>query len=118
MLFRSLKHGDYLGSVEFNAEDNILHGKIIGINDLVTYEASSVEELQEALKEAVADYLETCKELEKTPNKFFRGVFNVRTSNETHRDLAIIAEKKKMKLNELVNKAFDFLVNNEDKVLN
>ncbi|MFS4418706.1 hypothetical protein ACKWCC_18505, partial [Maribacter sp. 2307ULW6-5] len=40
-----------------------------------------------------------------------------RTSNELHRDLALIAEKKKMKLNELVNKAFDFLVKNEDEVL-
>ena len=29
-----------------------------------------------------------------------------------------MAERKKMKLNELVNKAFDYLVKNEDKVLN
>lgn len=112
-----LKYGDYLGSVEFSAEDSILHGKIIGINDLVTYEASSVEELQQAFKESVEDYLETCKDLEKEPNKFFKGVFNVRTSSERHRNLAIIAEKKQIKLNELVNKAFDYLVKNEDKVL-
>ena len=113
-----LKHKDYLGSVEFSAEDGVLFGKIIGINDLVTFEANSVEGLQQAFNDAVEDYLETCKELEKEPNKFFKGVFNVRTSNERHRDLALIAEKKQMKLNELVNKAFDFLVNNEDKVLN
>lgn len=113
-----LKHKAYLGSVEFSAEDGILHGKIIGINDLVTFEADSVNELQKVFNEAVEDYLETCKELDKEPNKFFKGVFNVRTSNELHRDLALIAEKKQMKLNELVNKAFDFLVKNEDKVLN
>ena len=113
-----LKHKDYLGSVEFSAEDGVLFGKIIGINDLVTFEANSVEGLQQAFNDAVEDYLETCKELEKEPNKFFKGVFNVRTSNERHRDLTLIAEKKQMKLNELVNKAFDFLVNNEDKVLN
>lgn len=113
-----LKHKDYIGSVEFSAEDSILHGKIIGINDLVTYEASSVENLKKEFIDAVDEYLEDCKELGKEPNKFFKGVFNVRTSNNTHRNLAIIAEKKKMKLNELVNKAFDFLVKNEDKVLN
>ena len=107
-----------MGSVEFGAEDGVLYGKIIGVNDLVTYEATSVEGLQAAFVDAVEDYLATCKELEKEPNKFFKGVFNVRTSNETHRELAIMAEKKKMKLNELVNKAFEFLVKNEDKVLN
>jgi predicted HicB family RNase H-like nuclease len=32
-----LKHKSYLGSVEFSAEEVVLHGKIIGINDLVTY---------------------------------------------------------------------------------
>ncbi len=112
-----LKHKGYMGSVEFNSEDSVLHGKIIGINDLVTYEGSSVDGLQQAFIDAVEDYLDTCKELGKEPNKYFKGVFNVRTSNERHRELAIIADKKKMKLNEVVNKAFDFLVNNEDKVL-
>ncbi len=113
-----LKHGGYLGSVKFSAEDGVLHGEIIGINDLVNYEGISIVELKKAFEESVNDYLETCTALEKEPNKFFKGVFNVRTSTERHRDLAIIAEKKKMKLNELVNKAFDFLVKNEDKVLN
>ena len=113
-----LKHRGYLGSVDFSAEDGVLYGKIIGVNDLVTYEGTSVEELKTAFIDSVEDYLGFCKELGKEPDKFFKGVFNVRTSNETHRKLAIIAEKKKMKLNELVNKAFDFLVKNEDKVLN
>lgn len=112
-----LKHKNYFGSVEFSSEDNVLYGKILGINDLVSYEAESVQELKTAFIEAVEDYLETCNALGKEPNKFYKGVFNVRTSNEKHRALAIIAEKKKIKLNELVNKAFDFLVKHEDEVL-
>ncbi len=110
-----LKYKDYFGSVEFSAEDNTLFGKIIGINDLVSYEANSVDDLRTAFTEAVDDYLETCKELEKEPNKFFKGVFNVRTSNEKHRALSIMAEKKNMKLNELVNKAFDVILNTESR---
>ncbi|WP_214983740.1 type II toxin-antitoxin system HicB family antitoxin [Tenacibaculum dicentrarchi] len=113
-----LKHSNYFGSVEYSAEDAILHGKIIGINDLVTYEGDSVEQLKIGFIEAVEDYLETCNSLEKSPDKFFKGVFNVRTSNNVHRSLAILAEKKKMKLNEVVNKAFDFLIENEDIVIN
>lgn len=110
-----LKHKNYFGSVAFSSEDNILYGKIIGIDDLVTYEAESVEKLKKVFKESVEDYLETCKSLGKDPDKFFKGVFNVRTTNAVHRNLAILAEKKKMKLNEVANKAFDFLIKNEDK---
>lgn len=114
----NLDHKGYFGSVEYSSGDGLLHGKVIGINDLVTYEGRSVKELKEAFEESVEDYLDTCKELGKEPNRFYRGVFNIRTSSEIHRELSIMAERKKMKLNELVNKAFDYLVKNEDKVLN
>lgn len=90
-----LKHKNYFGSVEFSSEENLLFGKIIGIDDLVTYEADSVKELKNAFIESVEDYLETCNSLGKEPDKFFKGVFNVRTSNAVHRHLAILAEKKK-----------------------
>lgn len=112
-----LTYKGYLGTVEFSAEDNCLYGKIIGINDLVNYEAQSVEELKKVFEETVDDYLETCEVLGKEPNKLFKGVFNVRTSRAVHTYLAILAERKKMKLNEVVNVAFDYLIKNEDKVL-
>jgi len=41
-----LKYKNYYGSVEFSVRDNILFGSIIGIDDLVTYESESVEELK------------------------------------------------------------------------
>ena len=113
-----LKHKNYFGSVQFSADDNILYGKIIGINDLVTYEAESVEELKSAFIEGVEDYLETCEEIGKEPNKFFKGVFNVRTSRAVHAYLSILADRKKMKMNEIVNKAFHYLMDNEDKIIN
>jgi predicted HicB family RNase H-like nuclease len=112
-----LEYKGYVGTVDFSAEDNCLFGKIIGINDLVNYEAESVTELKEVFEEAVNDYLETCKELGKEPNKTFRGVFNVRTSKATHKDLILLAARKEMKLNDLANKALAYLVKNEDKVL-
>lgn len=112
-----LEYKGYHGTVNFNEEDNVLFGKIIGINDLVNYEAESVGELRDAFAEAVDDYLETCLEFGKEPNKHFKGVFNVRAGSPRHSVLALIAAKKQMKLNELVNVAFDYLINNEDKVL-
>lgn len=69
-----LKYKNYYGSVNFSADDRILHGKIIGITDLVTYEATSVEELKNTFEESVEDYLKTCKSLNKSPDKFSRCI--------------------------------------------
>lgn len=111
-----LEYKDYIGSVEFSAEENILYGKILGINDLVNFEATSVDELREAFKEAINDYLATCKELDKEPDKFYKGVFNVRTGTHRHRELALIAGKRQLKLNEVVNISFEYLIKHEEKV--
>lgn len=112
-----LKHKGYLGSIEVSTKDNCLFGKILGINDLVSYEAKTVKELKENFIESLEDYLVTCIELGKTPEKSFSGGFNVRTGSLRHKNLATLATKNNMKLNELVNKAFDYLIQNEDQVL-
>ncbi|MDI6046206.1 type II toxin-antitoxin system HicB family antitoxin [Flavobacterium yafengii] len=67
-----LEYKGYIGTVEFSAEDNCLFGKVIGINDLISFEAQEVSELKEVFEEAVNDCLESCKELGKQPSKTFR----------------------------------------------
>ena len=114
---KNLEYKGYIGNLDFSLEDNVLHGKIIGINDLVTYEGNTIEEIKTNFIEAVDDYLITCNELGKTPEKFYKGTFNVRTSNEIHKKVTLIAEQKNMKLNQVVNKALHYLVNNQNTVL-
>jgi len=62
-----MKYKNYYGSVEFSNEDSIFWGKIIGINDHITYEGDSVETLRNNFQEAVEDYFEICKEIGKEP---------------------------------------------------
>lgn len=112
-----LEYKGYIGKVSFDADDKVLYGKIIGIDDLILFEGNSVEELVNAFEESVDDYLETCKELGKEPDKVYKGVFNVRLSSDTHKKIALIAAKKGWKMNAVVKKAFSYLIDNEDKVL-
>ena len=56
-----LEFKDFIGSVHFSSDDEIFYGKIEGIDDLITFEGKSVDELQLAFTEAVEDYLELCK---------------------------------------------------------
>jgi predicted HicB family RNase H-like nuclease len=52
-----MEYGAFIGSVHYSAKDDLLFGKIEGINDLVTFEGGSVKELRKSFKEAVEDYL-------------------------------------------------------------
>lgn len=100
-----LKYKGYLGSAEYSAEDDVLYGKIIAINDLVTYEGDSVKGLKRAFREAVDDYLDTCAALNKAPDKTFKGSFNVRVSRELHRSAAVRAQALGISLNEFVKRS-------------
>ena len=43
-----LTYKGFMGTVHFSAEDKVFHGKIEGIDDLVTFEGKSVDELIKA----------------------------------------------------------------------
>ena len=48
-----LESRGYKGTINYSVTDNVWHGKIVGVSDLVTYEADSYEELVEEFKDAV-----------------------------------------------------------------
>jgi predicted HicB family RNase H-like nuclease len=103
-----IKCKDYLATVEFSAEDEVFHGRILGINDLVNFEGSTVRELKKAFADAVVDYLKTCEKIGKNPDKTYKGSFNIRIPEELHRQAAINAAKENMSLNDFVRYAIDF----------
>ena len=102
---KPLSYNGYLGSGECSFEDGCLHGKILHINDLVTYEGQTVPELEAAFKESVDDYLATCADSGKDPDKSFKGTFNVRMTPELHKAAAVSAAVQNIKLNEFVSQA-------------
>ena len=97
-----LTYKGYFGLVKYNPEDELLHGRIEGIVDLVTFEGASVVELKRAFEEAVDDYLLTCEQLGKSPNKPYSGGFNVRLPVELHRQAALLSKQRGISLNQLV----------------
>lgn len=100
-----LVYKNYRGQVDFSVEDNTFFGKVLGINDLITFEGSSVEALKQSFKDAVNDYLETCKQLGKKPEKEYKGQFNVRVSIQLHKLAARAAAAKRITLNKFVELA-------------
>ena len=103
----TLEHNGFLGVFNYIEDEDILHGKIEGITDLVTFEGASIAEIKEAFIEAVEDYAELCEEVGKEPMKSYKGVFNVRLTPELHRRAYMQAARRNMNLNQFVRSAVE-----------
>ena len=100
-----LEYKGYYGTVELSDTDNVLFGKVIGVNSLISYEGDSLQSLKDDFQGAVEDYIEMCAANGLEPEKTYKGSFNVRVSSELHRMLAIYSASQGQTLNSTVEKA-------------
>ncbi len=101
----NLNHKGYFGTIEVSIEDSCLHGQILFIEDIITYEGATVEDIQNSFMGAVDRYLAYCKETGKPANKPFSGTFNVRVGQYLHRKAAEIACHRGITLNDFVTQS-------------
>ena len=69
-----MKYKDYIGHVEYDDEAKIFHGEVVGLRDIITFQGKSVEELEQAFKDSVDDYLNWCKERGEKPERTFSPI--------------------------------------------
>ena len=100
----TIEYNGYIASIEYSSEDKCFFGKLEMIDDLVTFEANIADELEENFHNAVDDYIQTCKELNREPQKTYKGVFNVRIEPELHKKIYKEALKSGMSLNAFIQK--------------
>lgn len=97
-----MKYKEYYGSVHYSEEDRVLYGKIEFIRALVSYEGTNVESLRRAFEESVDNYLDTCKQQGREPERPFKGSFNVRIGPELHQRVAAAAAELGVTLNSYI----------------
>lgn len=103
---KTLHYKGYEGSVEWDDEnEDILYGRILHITDRVSYHGKNVLALKKAFSEAVKDYLETCEEVGKAPDKPYRGTFNIRVAPDLHEKVARRAAQVGVSLNKWIEQA-------------
>ncbi len=89
----------YSGAVRFDADAEIFHGEVVGLRDVVTFQGTTVEELKEAFRDSVDDYLEFCKQRGEQPDKPFSGRFLLRVDPVLHRRLVELSARDGESLN-------------------
>ena len=95
-----MTYKNYAARIEYNEEDSCFIGHILGIHDVVGFHGDSVNELRSAFEEAVDDYLKTCKQLGRSPQKPYSGKLMLRVPPEVHARAAMMAEAHGISLNQ------------------
>jgi predicted HicB family RNase H-like nuclease len=100
-----LKYKNYLGTVEYSEEDNLLCGEVVGIKDLIMYHGHSLEDLKRDFEESLDFYLETCAAEGFEPNKTSYVNVDLQLPPELRRRLISFTTERDKPLNEAVEEA-------------
>ena len=100
-----LKYKGYEALIKYSIEDEGLVGRLLHINDIITFFGKDHDEVISEFHSTVNSYLSFCKERGVEPNKPYKGSFNIRTTPEIHKALVNKAIQLNISLNECVNLA-------------
>lgn len=102
-----LSYKGYHATVAYDAEDEIFVGTVFGVRDTIAFHGTSAQELNETFRDCIDTYLQVCAEQGISPDKEYKGSFNVRLTPELHRKAALAAEQEGISLNQLIQKAIE-----------
>lgn len=96
----AMTYKGYVARVEYSDEDGCFVGHIAGISDVVGFHGDTVAELRAAFKEAVEDYLETCRKIGRSAQKPYSGRLMLRIPPELHARASFAAQVSGKSLNQ------------------
>lgn len=103
----TLTYKGYTARIDFDDRDNLLVGRILGIQDVIGFHADNVTELRVAFEEAVDDYLEACAKIGKPPEKSANGKLLLRVPPEVHAAALVKARSLGLSLNQWATEVLD-----------
>ena len=62
-----MKYRGYRAAIAFDDEAEFFHGEVIRTRDVITFQGTTVSELQDAFADSVDEYLKVCAERGRSP---------------------------------------------------
>jgi predicted HicB family RNase H-like nuclease len=103
-VFVSSAYKGYVGRAEYDEQAGYFHGDVLGLRDVITFEAKDVGGLEREFRKSVDVYLTFCASRGKKPDKPYSGKFVVRLSPKLHRVLDSLASARGESLNSTVER--------------
>jgi predicted HicB family RNase H-like nuclease len=80
----------------------VFHGEVLDTRNVITFQGMSVDELEQAFRDSIDDYLDFCKDRGEEPDKPFSGRLMLRLPPEIHRRVYVEAEREGKSLNQWI----------------
>lgn len=97
-----MNYKGYLGNVIYDDEARLFHGEVVGLRDVITFQGTSVQELERAFKDSVNDYIAWCKERGEKPEKSLSGYLEIKITPDLHAKLFQEATSHGLSLNSFI----------------
>jgi predicted HicB family RNase H-like nuclease len=83
-MINSMSYKGYTASMVFDAEDKIIVGRVLDVDDIISFHGASVSEFESNFHVAVEGYLAASKVLGSPPEKPASGKVMLRIAPEVH----------------------------------
>jgi len=88
--------------IEFDPDDNIFFGRVLGIQNIIGFHGETVKELTADFHNSINHYLEDCEQRGEKSIKTYSGKLTLRIPPKVHSDIAIVAAHTGKSINRLV----------------
>lgn len=92
----------HTGNVEYSEADAVYHGRVAGIDAVITFEGDTPEEAEEAFRDSVDDYLAWAERDGFEPEKPEGGRISIRLAPDLHRKAVAAARRANLSLDEYI----------------
>jgi predicted HicB family RNase H-like nuclease len=97
-----MRYKSYEAVVEYDDSARLFHGEVLNVRGVITFQGRTVDELEQAFRESVEDYIDFCAKQGLEPDKPYTGEFLIRANEELHRRLAISARRQRKSFNAFI----------------
>jgi len=102
-----MEYKGFKARIQYSPDDEVFFGRLIGTDDVVTFEGKTVKELKKAMKDTVEFHLELCEKTGRTIKKPYSGKLLFRLPSELHARIAEVAAGKGKSINEWGKEIFE-----------
>ncbi|MDN5851223.1 MAG: type II toxin-antitoxin system HicB family antitoxin [Nitrococcus sp.] len=103
----TMEYRGYVASMIFDAEDKVIVGRVLDVDDIITFHGESVREFERNLHTIVDDYIAACEKLGAAPEKPASGRLMLRVSPTAHAAALKAAARKGVSLNKWAEQALN-----------
>lgn len=99
-----MKYKGYSGYVVYDDDARIFHGEVAALRAVITFQGRSVDEIEQAFRDSIDDYLDWCKKRGKEAEKPHSGKINLRMPPDIYVQVVTHAAQEGMSINSYILK--------------